>query len=115
MARRTRSIACYFLSCLFLFVAVELFPSPIVDKFYRLDRHHIYIVSYYVALLIVGVLLRVHSATSLKRAVVLGGLNGLICGLIAQGVVPTIGAGSVLRLENVSELVFSIAVGSLVL
>jgi hypothetical protein len=112
MKKAIRPAADYFLICLAFLVVAELSPFGMIDRFYRFDRHHVFVMSFYTALFVLGLLLRVYQSTSLSRAMCSGAFNGLISGVIAQGVVLSLSVGSILELDNLPELAFSLAVGS---
>jgi hypothetical protein len=111
-----KSIACYFIACLGLFIVGELSPFAIGDRFYRFDRMHVFLWSYYVFLFLSGVIVKVNRYGDWRKTLLVGASCGLVSGLIAQALAIATnskllnGAG----IGDASELIVSLCIGSVV-
>lgn len=74
----------YGLACVVLFAIAQLSPLRYTDKFYQFDRAHVFLPTFYAALLLIGVLIHSYSASTWGPVLLKGALSSLLAGFIAQ-------------------------------
>jgi hypothetical protein len=73
----------YSLVCLILLGLSQLSPLHYADRFYQFDRAHVFVPTFYLALLFIGVIVRPYDTATWARAQAKGAIVGAAAGLIA--------------------------------
>ncbi|WP_126672416.1 hypothetical protein [Dyella dinghuensis] len=73
----------YGVVCMTLLAIAQFSPLRFTDRFYQFDRVHVFVPTFYVALLIVGFFVRPYATTVLKVVLFKGSISGVLAGIFA--------------------------------